>query len=206
MLRLIRSYWTVTFVILSVGFASCNSGQHRKSALLPEDIYPEPDSVVQRKIAESKEIVLKSNDRDEVISYYNYLQGTEALKYGNKAILAWSLLVAHKHNYANAYLWVYYGLTDFDANDRTRSLKYLDKETRDMALKYLKKSIELGDYGGAYDLAQYYFEGKYLPQDSVEGKRLMSIPNKYGKPTRYGPKGRVDTLVNGKVVGSGVSH
>ena len=183
MLQLIKNYCLAGLVILSVGFVSCNSCQHRKSAQRPNDIiYPEPDSVVKRKLAKCKEVILKSNDPKEAEAYFSYL----SLKYSVTECLSWSLLMANKHNSANGCLWVYYGLTEFDDNDQTRSLKYLDKETRDMALKYLKKSIDLGNYGGAYYLAQYYFEGKYLPQDSVEGNRLMKLQQDE-KVTRYGP-------------------
>ena len=72
------------------------------------------------------------------------------------------------HNHPQANCRVYYCLTDiFKDNDLE-----IDKETMALAIKYLIRGAEQNDGESLKRLGELYLDGKYLPNDTILGKKL----------------------------------
>jgi len=117
-----------------------------------------------RPINDLKELVLKKGDTvayDELhIAYLNEEHSQEYLLY--------SIVMANKYNHPQANCRVYYCLTDiFKDNDLE-----IDKETMALAIKYLKRGAEQNDGESLKRLGELYLDGKYLPKDTILGKKL----------------------------------
>jgi TPR repeat protein len=117
-----------------------------------------------RPINELKELVLTKGDTvayDELaIAFLNEQFCEEYLVY--------SIFMANKYNYPYAYFQVYHCLT-FDLKYHAKSL---DEETIDLAIKYLKRGVELREYQAMVTLGNLYLEGKYVAKDTLLGKKL----------------------------------
>lgn len=83
--------------------------------------------------------------------------------------LVYSLYMANKYNYPPAYFFVYDCLTSIYENHPTGKI---DEKTKKLALSYLKKGVELGDYNSKIAMGLLYMHGKYVPKDTVLGKKL----------------------------------
>ncbi len=80
--------------------------------------------------------------------------------------------MANKYHYPYANYEVYYCLTSlFELND---SIGDIDEKTKEMALSYLQKGVELNDYHSLKEMAELYLEGKYVKKDTILGKKLLN--------------------------------
>lgn len=118
-----------------------------------------------RPINELKELVLKKGD----IAAYDEL----SIAYLNEKYLAeyllYSIIMADKYNYPRAYFQVYHCLTyayKFNLHSE------FDEDTKNLALKYLKMGAELRDPESMEHLGNLYLVGKYVPKDTILGKKL----------------------------------
>jgi hypothetical protein len=84
-----------------------------------------------------------------------------------------ALIMANKHNFHEAYLDVYYCLTDYYHRKDFKNLDDLDKKQRDTALKYLIMGSEKKDKECRNLLGYYYLEGKYIEKDTIKGLKLI---------------------------------
>ncbi|MFB9077055.1 hypothetical protein ACFFLS_03565 [Flavobacterium procerum] len=88
----------------------------------------------------------------------------------------YSLLVSNKWNHAEASLEVFYSIAHLNEDNifvDFPDLDFLDSETRNLALKYLKKAADKKSPNALYILGNYYLQGKYLEKNEVLGKKLM---------------------------------
>lgn len=116
-----------------------------------------------RPIEELRLLVLKGDTAayDE-LRYANIASGHHEEK------LVYAIFMANRYNYPPAYFDVYsYLETSSESYGRT-----MDKTTKEMAIKYLKKGAELKDCGALGLLSELYKEGKYVPKDTIMSKKL----------------------------------
>ena len=118
-------------------------------------------------LEELKERVRRSGDAQA----YEELS-TAYMNEGISEILPYSLLMANKYNYPQAYYDVYESLVLMQSVGQN-TIDSLDVKTLDMALEYLKLSSDKGLFLGKKILGQYYIDGKYLLKDTIMGKRLL---------------------------------
>lgn len=88
---------------------------------------------------------------------------------GNEGYFLYSLIMANKYNYHRAYFEVFrflIGVCQAQGID-------IDEETKDLALKYLYRGVDLNDCQSIEALANLYIEGKLLPKDVEKGKMLL---------------------------------
>lgn len=102
---------------------------------------------------------------------YNELDIAYLNEENEEEYLVYSLYMANKYNYPRAYFYVYYCLTSIYENRPTGKI---DEETKEMALKYLRKGVELGDNNSKIAMGLLYIHGKHVPKDAVLGKKLYN--------------------------------
>lgn len=117
-----------------------------------------------RPISELKELVLSKGDTaafDELeIAFLNEKYKEEYLIY--------SIFMANKYNYPPAYFQVYYCLISvFERHSQPTDL-----ETKTLAIKYLKKGVDLKDCESTKELGNLYLKGKYVLKDTILGRQL----------------------------------
>jgi len=117
-----------------------------------------------RPINELKELVLTKGDTVA----YNEL----AIAYLNEDFeeeyLIYSMVMANKYNYHRAYYQVYDCLTSVFEHHAGE----IDEGTKALAIEYLKKGVELRDPESTKYLGGLYLEGKYVPRDTILGRKL----------------------------------
>jgi cellulose synthase/poly-beta-1,6-N-acetylglucosamine synthase-like glycosyltransferase len=120
-----------------------------------------------RPIKELKKLVLSKGDtiayKELSIAYLN-------VPFYEEEYLLYSIIMADKYKFPKAYFNVYWCLTSiFEFHIYTGKI---DEKTKDLALKYLKEGVELNDGESTHVLSELYLEGKYVPKDSILGKKL----------------------------------
>jgi TPR repeat protein len=108
------------------------------------------------------------------------------LDFNEPSLLPYALLMANKYDYTMAYYDVYDCLTMLYWNgvSSSISLDSLDKQTRAMALKYLKKAADKGDINALRELGKLYLEGKHVKKDTILGNQLLEKYRKQSKNIR----------------------
>ena len=95
--------------------------------------------------------------KDGDIESYNKLS-----KYYPAAVLPYAFYMANEHNYPKAYHDVYLGLTSVYG-----SFEKVNEETCRIAMLYLEKGAEHGDFSSLLSLSTEYAVGRYVKQDSA---------------------------------------
>lgn len=114
-----------------------------------------------------KKLVIEKND----------IEGYDQLRYAyfdeqcSEEYLFYSLLMANKRHYPQAYFDVYFSLIRRTLEQRGVTL---DKETIAFMLNYLEKGAKLGHPQSRYELGQLYIEGKYVLKDTLLGKKMIN--------------------------------
>lgn len=116
-----------------------------------------------RPMSELKELVLKGDTLA-----YDELQTAYLDEKYKEEYLLYSIVMADKYNYPPAYFQVYNCLTGVFESGKV----IIDKKTIDLALKYLEKGVELNECQATKELGELYLEGKYVPKDTILGKKL----------------------------------
>ena len=117
-----------------------------------------------RPIKELKELVLLKGD---TVAYDELWVAFMNEKY-NQEYLIYSIVMADRYNYPHAFFLVYYCLTsvfEYKAG-------VIDEETKTLAIKYLKRGVDLKDCNSTKELGNLYLEGKYVPKDTIMGKKF----------------------------------
>jgi len=117
-----------------------------------------------RPIKELKELVLLKGDT----AAYDELAIAYLKDKYNEEYLLYSFVMANKYNYPRAYYQVYECLT---AVFELRKIK-IDEKTKALAIKYLKEGVDLNERQSIKELGELYLEGKYVPKDTILGKKL----------------------------------
>jgi len=117
-----------------------------------------------RPINELKELVLSKGDT----AAYDELHTAFMNEKHVEEYLLYSIVMANKYNYHRAYFQVYDCLTSVFKYD----VGEIDNETKALAIKYLKKGVQLNDPESIKYLGDLYLEGKYVPKDTILGKKL----------------------------------
>lgn len=95
----------------------------------------------------------------------------------------YSVLVSNKWNNAEASLDVFYSIAHLNEDNKFvdfPDLDFLDSETRNLALKYLKKASDKKNPNALFVLGNYYIQGKYLEKNEVLGKELIKEAENVG--------------------------
>jgi TPR repeat protein len=124
---------------------------------------------------ELKELALEKGDT----SAYHEMSVAFMDSPNDDSFLATSLTMADKHNFHEAYLDVYYCLTDYYHRKDFKDLDDLDEKTRKKAIKYLTLGAEKGDKECKKLLGNYYVQGKYVKKDVIKGNQLIAEGEKY---------------------------
>jgi len=118
-------------------------------------------------IAMLKKMVVEKNDK----STYNELTDAYLNEQYDEEVLFYSLLMANITHYRQAYFDFYYLLK---YADRSQEMKIFDNETRLLMIEYLKKGAALKHEQSMHELGELYMEGKYVPKDTILGKKLIN--------------------------------
>ena len=120
-----------------------------------------------RPIKELKKLVLSKGD---TIAYKELRIAYLSVDYYEEEFLLYSIIMADKYNYPKAYYYVYMCLTSvFESHHYADKI---DRKTKELALKYLKEGAVLNDGESTHALSELYLEGKYVPKDTILGKKL----------------------------------
>jgi len=116
-------------------------------------------------IEDLKDSVLKKGD---TIAYRDLKFAFTSVKH-DVELLPYSMLMSNKYHYPKAYYDVYCCLIALYDNNKDG----IDDQTLKMALKYLRKGVELHDVRATSTLGELYFIGKYVPKDTILGKKML---------------------------------
>jgi hypothetical protein len=120
-----------------------------------------------------KNLILTKGD---TTAYYSLK--VDYLDDSNEGLLFWSLVMANKYNFPEAYYDVFFILRNSFNNDwSNKSLDNMDNNTREFALKYLTIAANKNSLNAKEDLELYCREGKY---------NLPSYCNKFSDTTKTG--------------------
>jgi len=125
-----------------------------------------------RPINELKELVLTKGD---TVAYDELATAFMNEKYPEEYLI-YSIIMADKYNYSPAYFQVYYCLT----STFEHHVVPIDIKTKNLALKYLKKGVDLNESQAIRFLSELYMTGKYVSKDTILGKRLEEKFDKLG--------------------------
>lgn len=127
--------------------------------------------------------------KEKIISNGNELAyerlGNAYLDYNKpQEVMIYSTIMAHQFHSPRAFFYVYYDLVSVHRN----GLADMGEDLKMIAIQYLKKSASLNYYGASNVLGKLYLEGKYLPKDTLLGKKLKKYGEKRWdkKPWYYG--------------------
>lgn len=123
----------------------------------------------------SRELALKKGDTNA----YHELSIEYMDSPNNPGFLETAVTMADKYKYHEAYLDVYYVLTDYYHRRDNRNLDDLDSEKITRAMKYLAIGAKKGNKECKKILGQYYLDGKYVNKDIIKGKKLIEEGEKY---------------------------
>ena len=122
-----------------------------------------------RPIEELRQLVLKG---DTVA--YNELEIAYIESGHSEEKLVYAIFMAHRYNYPPAYFDVYHYLRIVsESYGRT-----MDEKTKEMAIRYLKKAVELKNCGALGELSILYEKGEYVAKDTVMSKKLAEESKK----------------------------
>ena len=88
--------------------------------------------------------------------------------------LVYAIFMAHRYNYPPAYFDVYSCLKLVSESYGRK----MDEKTKEMAIRYLKKAVELKNCGALGELSILYEKGEYVPKDTVMSKKLAEESKK----------------------------
>lgn len=117
-----------------------------------------------RSIDTLKELVLSKGD---TIAYNELHTAFMNEKYLEEYLL-YSIIMANKYNYPPAYYQVYDCLTSIYEHHSIE----IDEKTKALAITYLKRGVYLNECQSTKELGDLYLEGKYVPKDTILGKKL----------------------------------
>lgn len=120
-----------------------------------------------RPIEELKKLVISKGD---TTAYYELSIAYLNVDYYKQEYLLYSIVMADKYNYPRAYYDVYHGLTSIF--ERHHYAGKIDEKTKNLAMKFLKGGVELNDKQSTHELSELYLQGKYVPKDTIFGKKL----------------------------------
>jgi TPR repeat protein len=120
-----------------------------------------------------KSLLIENFDRQS----YDSIVGIDSPQ---KAFI-YSLIVANKWNNGNASFDAFHTIATLDSTNRfceVPNLDFLDKETINLAILYLKKANHNGPVNAKFILGKYYLEGKYVEKNNKLGNELLKEADK----------------------------
>lgn len=153
----------ITYLLIVILFSCKSKKEHYIEVSTYNDTRP---------INELKELVLTKGD---TVAYDELGLAFDNENYPEEYLL-YSFIMADKYNYSRAYFQVYYCLTSaFEHHSMT-----IDSISKNIAIRYLKKGVDLYEIQSIMSLSELYMEGKYVPKDTIKGKRLKKMFDKMG--------------------------
>ncbi len=150
----------INWIVIVIILISCNNSRNDKVISMNDPGRP---------LSELKELALNQGDTD---AYYSLSIAYLDLPHGDFLPIAEEM--AKKHDYPQAYFDVYFQLLkSTDTPGTTLSLDSCDEETRNKALSYLRLAFEKGHEQSIDELGELYYEGKFLPKDTILGRQLI---------------------------------
>lgn len=119
------------------------------------------------------ETLKRTARKGDTLAYNKLKEAYKSEPYEGELIY-YSFLIANKCQYPPAYYDVYYGLRRIEIMEKK---DFFDKELRTFMIEYLKKGAALGDIQSKRELGRLYMEGKYLPKDTILGKKFIEGKN-----------------------------
>ena len=153
-------------IVCTIGFANWRykSGDYEFPITKLETFrgYQETMNAPAHPISELADSIINYGSKE---SYYE--MNVYCLDIGSYKLLPWSLLMANKYDYDEAYLDVYFSLYDLNSLGENKkvsdwSLDNLDKKTREMAIEYIEIAAKKGQKQAKEILTFYEKEGKYI--------------------------------------------
>lgn len=103
------------------------------------------------------------------IDAYNQLRTLYIYKPNEGEFLFYSLIIANKTHHPQAYFDVFHELYSLEILNK----KNCSAETRTLMIQALMIGAKLGHSQSKYELGKLYMRGKYLPQNSILGKKYI---------------------------------
>lgn len=151
-----KPIYSLILIVIVICFSSCKQRKEHQTKVITMNN--------TRPINELKELVLLKGDT----AAYDELETAFLTEKYQEEYLIYSIVMADKYNYPPAYFRVYYCLTSvFENHDGV-----IDKETQTLAIKYLKRGVDLKECNSTKELGDLYLKGKYIPKDTILGKKL----------------------------------
>ena len=129
-------------------------------------------SSMNQPLENPKELRKAVIEKGDTSAYYSLFMMYLDFQYPEE-ILFYSLIMADKYNYPDAYFDVFSCLTDvnryYEKDNDDWSLDSLNNDLREMAVKYLIKAADKGHKQAKEVLEDYYLKGKYVKKDIVLG-------------------------------------
>ena len=122
-----------------------------------------------RPIGELRQLVLKGDT-----AAYNELRYADIESGHDEEKLVYAIFMAHRYNYPPAYFDVYSCLKLVSESYGRK----MDEKTKEMAIRYLKKAVELKNCGALGELSILYEKGEYVAKDTVMSKKLAEESKK----------------------------
>jgi len=148
----------ILLTIIIIGLMSCN--ENSKYNVTSINSGTSSDKELSRSI-------LQQGDSS---AYYEL--SMQYLDYGYEHFLPYSLIMANKYNYPQAYFDVYDCLLLLYGSE-PKDICLLDSVTQKIAIEYLKKASSEGHSQARSILGEYYLEGIYFEKDTLLGNLLV---------------------------------
>jgi len=160
------------FFFLLLLVSGCNNNKHVEQDIKPINYNSEnkpliagPYYLSPEKVEELKSRIIETGDSDAFDALVTfYLDSAEVL-------YPYSKIMSEQYNRAEGSFMAYiYWIHLYETANATKG----DKEALNEAIRYLRKAVRQGGFQARINLGMYYREGKYVKQDTVLGKYLMS--------------------------------
>ena len=129
------------FIILIAFLFGCSKGSNHKNEWICMNYMGDVDSLA--------ELVMQGDSN----AFDKLDIGTMAEELNGSAILPYAFMMADKYHYSRAYFLVYWKLVSVYSVGcfEVDSINTIPEQTRNLALEYLKKGMEAGEYNSVRD-------------------------------------------------------
>lgn len=162
-------------ILIPIIFCSCGNEESinlelnkNSNSVAKSEMYKTIDD--KKFIDSLKKLVLIKGDRTAYRELY--IVFAKDLRHGE--ILLYSMQMAHKYNYPQAYDCIY---STFVEKENSNDLSSLDEQTRNLATYYLLRAYELG-VDEKYILEKEFGKGATIPKSSVYLEKMKLYDSK----------------------------
>lgn len=162
-------------LIILLSLCSCHNRNQSPISIWKDPVVIAPRTPINDKNLMDSLINISINKGDT--SAFNRVFSYYAIEGRKSELLAYSITMANKYNYIDAYFYVYMTLDD---PKQGGGLNTLDERTKNLALYYLFRAHELG-YKEATNVIEYIFgEDSTIPKSSYFLNKIAEFDSSLG--------------------------